>query len=48
MKIDNGFNLLSIFAEKLHRRCLTGLKTGFWLLAKGLKYRVHPFSQPNN
>ena len=35
-KILNGYELLTIFAKKLHRRCLTGLKICFWLLAKGL------------
>ena len=30
-KILNDFKLLTFFAKKLHRRCSTGLKIGFWL-----------------
>ena len=30
-KILNSFKLLTIFAKKLHRRCSTELKKGFWL-----------------
>ena len=36
-KTLNGFSLLTIFAKKLHRRYLVGLKIGLWLLAKGNK-----------
>ena len=31
MKIPNGVELLTFSQEKLHPRCLTRLKIGFWL-----------------
>ena len=39
-EILNFFKLLTIFAKKLHRRCLSGLKMGFWLRVWNIEFTL--------
>ena len=41
-KNTNSFELLNIFAKKLHHRCWTGLKIGLWLVCKSSRENARP------
>ena len=41
-KILNGFKLWTLFAKKIHRICLTGLKIGFWLMVWNIELTLIP------
>ena len=47
-KIPNGVELLTFSQEKLHPRCLTRLKIGFWLRVLHIELTFVPNLQINN